>query len=127
MYSNDKRTYRPYQLITKQVMKNGNYSTYVTVSRITIHKFTHTKLCQTGSTGLKFVLQEKPLTGNRIINLEVWQERVADISTHSCFCFKAQLLALEGKTPIVLKSETSQSGLCSIIVGQCKGCFKKFS
>ena len=126
VYSNDPRTFKPYQLVRKVVSKNGKYFSRFTVRRLNVARMNGTKLCRLDSTSLKFVIHKQPLSGYRLINLDMLKDHVVNLTTHACLCPKAQDLAREGKEPIVVRTEICQSGLFSILLAKCNGCLKEF-
>jgi len=116
----------PYQLIPKTYSKNGKACVKFVIRRIPVHSLRGARLCKLSEDSLKFKILNKPISGYRIINLELLQHHVVDITTHVCLCPLAQKVATSGQAPIKLKSEYCKSGLFSIILAECCGCLQQF-
>ena len=61
----------------------------------------------------------------RLINLNKLQDHVSEISLHAATCKKAITLALQGQSPIKLKSEIDNYGLASVLCAICCGCHRE--
>ena len=61
----------------------------------------------------------------RLINLNKLQDHVSEISLHAATCKKAITLALQGQSPIQLKSEIDNYGLASVLCVICCGCHRE--
>lgn len=116
----------PYQLIRRQ--SSGTVRTKIVVRRVPFFRDHCSKLVRLGSTSLRFkyVKCTKPVTGYRIMNVDLLQKHIVAITTHTCLCSKAQELVRNGKEPVTLKSEIKKNGLFSILLVVCQGCQKEF-
>lgn len=129
LYKMDKSHYSPYQLVRKISRTTDGIITKFIVKRIPIYRDRHSKLLRLGKTSLKFQYRQdtQPVSGYRIVNVDMLQNHLLEITSHSCVCVKAQAVVESGKDPIKLKTEISRTGLCSILMAVCQGCDKEFS
>jgi hypothetical protein len=62
----------------------------------------------------------------RLINLDLLQDPVAEITKHSILCERASYLVSCGESPVKLISEVRRMGLASVLLAQCQGCSLTF-
>ena len=106
----------------------GKFVTKFVVRRLPVFNDKSAKLLSLGGDNLKykFVENSEKVTGYRIMNLDILQKEIVNISLHTCACEEAQKIVKDGREPIVIKSELNRSGLFSVILVVCKGCDKQF-
>ena len=124
--SEHKFKFPPYQIVKHTADGTGRMSNRITVRRLRLKRLAYPFFVQRHKTGLKYKLECRKITGNRILNLEMLETNVMEITKHVCLCAPAQKLAAQDCSPITLKSELGRSGLFSIIVCVCNGCAKEF-
>ena len=115
LYTKDNKTFR------RNITLHINLSLYptlvtqtkITVRRLQLYRDSSSKMVKLGSTSLKFkfVKNTKPITGYRIMNLDLLQKHLCSINIHTCMCKKAQQLVSDGKEPVTLKSEIDKKWL----------------
>ena len=83
-------------------------------------------MSRTSNNGLKFKFSQvnEIHSTNQIINLELLQSHVTNITLHACMC--SQALAESSESPIKVVTEVQSYGIASVISSQCKGCKKVF-
>jgi len=120
--SENKIKFPPYQIVKHTTDRTGR----ITVRRLRLKRLANPIFVRKHKTGLKYQIECAKITGNRILNIEMLETSVMEITKHVCLCPPAQKIAAQDGSPITLKSELGRSGLFTIIVCVCNGCAKEF-
>jgi hypothetical protein len=76
----------------------------------------------------KWQSRTNPLDGYILLNLDLLQQHVSELTCHTITCpaVSTKLQSGQIETPVKLVADVQYQGLASILLAQCQGCDKKF-